>query len=299
MEDLDKQYQDDKTLVKDEVKSGKINMTASWTLEEFQAAVTEDENCKGISNINIKLIYEDQIERLREKEQKEAKKRQRLGDNFLDLLYSIKEITATSTWDDSKSLFDGTQEYRDLGGEAYARELFEEYIVRLKERFKEKERMREEEKAKKEKDREEKEKKKDKEKERKEKDRKEKDREKEREKEKGKDRSKRDEMEIDSDGVEIHASKDKKREKDKEKKHKRRHHETMDDLSPERDEKDESKKSRRHSSDRKKSRKHTHASDSDSDSRRRRHRRDRDSSRKNGVNEELEDGELGEDGEIH
>ena len=38
----------------------------------------------------LQLIYEDQIERLREKEVKEAKKRQRLGDNFLDLLYSIK-----------------------------------------------------------------------------------------------------------------------------------------------------------------------------------------------------------------
>lgn len=297
MEELDKQYQDDRTLIKDEVKSGKIPMMSSWTLEVFQAAVTEDEKCKGVSNINVKLIYEDQIERLKEKDLKEAKKRQRLGDNFLDLLYSIKEITAASTWDDSKSLFDDTQEYRDLGGETYAKDFFEEYIVRLKERLKEKERMREEEKAKKEKDREEREKKKEKEKEKKEKDRKEKerDREKEREKEKGKDRSRRDEMDIDDD-VEIHGSKDKKREKDKEKKHKRRHHDTTDS---ERDEKDDSRKSRRHSSDRKKSRKHTHASDSDSENRHRRHKRDRDSSRKNGVHEELEDGELGEDGEIH
>jgi hypothetical protein len=38
----------------------------------------------------LQLIYEDQIEKLKEKELKEAKKRQRLGDNFLDLLYSIK-----------------------------------------------------------------------------------------------------------------------------------------------------------------------------------------------------------------
>ncbi|KAI4978761.1 hypothetical protein ZWY2020_015514 [Hordeum vulgare] len=297
MEELDKQYQDDRALIKDEVKSGKVPMMSSWTLEDFQAAVTEHEKCKGVSKINIKLIYEDLIERLKEKDLKEAKKRQRLGDNFLDLLYSIKEITAASTWDDSKSLFDDTQEYRDLGGETYAKELFEEYIVRLKERLKEKERMREEEKAKKEKDREEREKKKEKEKEKKEKDRKEKerDREKEREKEKGKDRSRRDEMDVDDD-VEIHGSKDKKREKDKEKKHKRRHHDTTDS---EKDEKDDSRKSRRHSSDRKKSRKHTHASDSDSENRHRRHKRDRDSSRKNGAHEELEDGELGEDGEIH
>ena len=116
-------------------------MLASWTLEDFQAAVTEDEKYKGVSNINIKvrfyafiivqryswdvpsgifaiqaivpmsfsydwqccfffvdviqLIYEDQIERLKEKDLKEAKKRQRLGDNFLDLLYSIKVLIAS------------------------------------------------------------------------------------------------------------------------------------------------------------------------------------------------------------
>lgn len=40
----------------------------------------------------LQLIYDDQLERLREKEQKEAKKRQRLGENFSDLLYSIKVL---------------------------------------------------------------------------------------------------------------------------------------------------------------------------------------------------------------
>jgi pre-mRNA-processing factor 40 len=43
---------------------------------------------------------------------------------------------------------------------------------------------------------------------------------------------------------------------------------------------------------------HTHASDSDSENRHKRHRKDRDSSRRNGAHE-LEDGELGEDGEVH
>ncbi|KAF8711617.1 hypothetical protein HU200_029070 [Digitaria exilis] len=293
IEELDKQYQDDKTRIKEVVKSGKIPMTISWTLEEFQTTVLEDDALKGISTINIKLIYDDQIERLKEKEQKDAKKRQRLGENFSDLLYSITEISASSTWDDCKQLFEDSQEFRALDSETYARELFEECVVHLKERLKEKERLREEEKAKREKDREEKEKKK--EKERKEKERKERDREKEKEKEKGKDRSRRDEMEIDGADVDNHGSKDRKR--DKEKKHKRRHHDT-DDVSSERDDKDDTKKSRRHSSDRKKSRKHTHASDSDSENRHKRHKKDRDSSRRNGAHE-LEDGELGEDGEVH
>ncbi|XP_062212478.1 pre-mRNA-processing protein 40A-like [Phragmites australis] len=299
MEELDKQYQDDKAQIKAAVKSGKIPMMTSWALEEFQTAVVEDDTLKGISTINIKLIYDDQIERFREKEQKEAKKRQRLGENFSDLLYSIKEISASSTWDDSKQLFEDSQEFRALDSEIYAKELFEECVVHLKERLKEKERLREEEKAKREKEREEKEREKEKEKERKEKERKEKerDREKEREKEKGKDRSRRDDMEIDGADVDTHGSKDKKREKDKEKKHKRRYHDT-DDVSSERDDKGYSKKSRRHSSDRKKSRKHTHTSDSDSENRHKRHKKDRDSCRRNGAHE-LEDGELGEDGEVH
>lgn len=43
---------------------------------------------------------------------------------------------------------------------------------------------------------------------------------------------------------------------------------------------------------------HGHESGSDSEAKHKRHRRDRDGTRRNGAAEELEDGELGEDGEI-
>ncbi|KAG8039619.1 hypothetical protein GUJ93_ZPchr0347g46484 [Zizania palustris] len=131
-------YQDDKARIKEAVKSGKIPMTTSWTLEDFQTAVMEDDSFKGIKNTNMKVlfsalnfdqsIYDDQVERLREKEVKETKKRQRLGENFSDLLYSIKEISASSTWDDSKALFEDSQEYRALGSETYARELLKSVL---------------------------------------------------------------------------------------------------------------------------------------------------------------------------
>ncbi|CAL4949397.1 unnamed protein product [Urochloa decumbens] len=296
IEELDKQYQDDMAQIKEAVKSGMIPMTTSWTLNEFQTAILDDNVLKGISTINVELIYYDQIERLKEKDQKEAKKRQQLGENFSDLLYSIKEVSASSTWDDSKELFEDSQEFRALDSETYARELFEECVVHLKERLKEKERLREEEKAKREKERKEKQKK---EKARKEKERKEKERkwEKEREKEKHKDRSRRDEMEIDGACVETHGSKNKKRDKDKEKKHKRRHHDS-DDVSSEGDDKDAFKRSRRCRSGRKKYRKHSHASDLDSENQHKINQKDRDSSKRNGAHE-LEDGELGEDGEVH
>ncbi|KAL6838755.1 hypothetical protein ACP4OV_031469 [Aristida adscensionis] len=290
MDELEKQFQGGKSQITEAVKSRKIPITTSWTLDQFQTSVLEDNALKGISTINIKLIYEDLIESLLEKEQKEAKKRQELGEKFSDLLYSIKverlnqyvfevsprhpsggaapcltfyrfknhglnlpvlernlkgrksflksperkEISASSTWDHSKQLFKDSQEFRVLDSETHARELFKECVGHLKKRLKEKERLREEEKAKREREREER--KGTKEKERKERERKEKEREreKERQKKKQKDRARRDDTEIDDTD--------------------RRYYYTSDESS-ERDGKGNYKKSRRHGSDRKKSRK--------------------------------------------
>ncbi|CAA6667105.1 unnamed protein product [Spirodela intermedia] len=275
-EELEKQYHEDKTRVKDALKMGQITLTASWTFEDFKASVPEDEVLQKISETNFKLIFDELMERQREKEEKEAKKRQRLADNFSDLLYSIKEITASSRWDDCKSLFDETQEYRSLGEENFGREIFEEYILHLQEKVKEKNARGKRDEEKKEKER-------------------------EREKERGKERPRKDDTE--SDNMDVpeggHGPKeDKRKDKDRERKHRKRHHGVADDVSSDKDEKEDPKKSRRHSSDHKKSRKHGYTTDSDSESRHKRHKKDREGPRRNGVYEELEDGELGEDGEI-
>ncbi|KAL0545547.1 hypothetical protein IC582_015433 [Cucumis melo] len=287
LEELENKYHEEKTQIKDVVKAAKITITSSWTFDDFKAAI-EESGSLAVSDINFKLVYEDLLERAKEKEEKEAKRRQRLADDFSGLLQSFKEITTSSNWEDSKQLFEESEEYRSIGEESFAKEVFEEHITHLQEKAKEKERKREEEKAKKEKEREEKEK-------RKEKERKEKDR--EREKEKG--RVKKDET--DSENVDVSDThvyrEDKKRDKDKDRKHRKRHHSATDDGASDKDEREESKKSRKHGSDRKKSRKHAYSPESDSENRHRRHKRDhRDSSRRN--HDELEDGELGEDGEI-
>lgn len=292
-EELEKHYHDDKTRVKDALKLGKVSFAPSWTFDDFKAAILEDIGSPLISDTNLKIAYEELLERAKEKEEKEAKKRQRLADDFTKLLHTFKEITTTSNWEDCKQLFEESQEYRAIGEESVTRDIFEEYIAHLQEKAKEKERKREEEKARKEKEREEKEKRKEKEKERKEKDR-------EREKEKGKERSKKDDT--DSENMDItdsHGHKeDKKREKDRDRdrdrKHRKRHQSATDDISSDKDEKEDSKK-RKHSSDRKKSRKHAYSPESDGESRHKKHRRDHRDSRRH---DELEDGELGEDGEI-
>ncbi|CAN1775918.1 Pre-mRNA-processing protein 40A [Linum perenne] len=292
-EDLEKQYHEDKTHIKDAMKSSKITMVLTWSFEDFKAALSEDIDSQSISDINLKLVYEDLVERAKEKEEKEAKKRQRLADDFTELLRSFKEITASSNWEESKPLVEDSQEYRAMGEEDYSKEIFEEYVAHLEEKAKEKERKREEEKARKEKEREEKERRKEKEKERKEKDK-----EREKEKDKGKERTRKDET--DSETMEASDSYGHKEEKkrDKDRKHKKRHHSNTDDISSDKDEKEESKKSRRHGSDRKKSRKRSYTPESETESRQRKHRKDRDGSRRSGGNDELEDGEVGEDGEI-
>ncbi|KAI8550115.1 hypothetical protein RHMOL_Rhmol06G0079300 [Rhododendron molle] len=337
-----------------------VSITSASTLEDFKTAVLEDVGLPPVSDINVKLVFEDLLERAREKEEKEAKKRQRLAKEFSDLLCTVKEITESSIWEESKQLFEESSEYRSIGEESFAQEIFEEHVLHLQEKAKEKERKREEEKvevnmkvplypfddelqqlcrlAKKEKEREEKEKRREKERKDKEREKeKEKEKEREREKEKGKERSKKDEE--DSETVDVSDSygpkEEKKREKDRDRKHRRRHHSSADDISSDKEEKEESRKSRRHDissdkeekeesrksrrhdissdkeekeesrksrrhgSDRRKSRKHAYSPESDNESKHKRHKRDhRDGSRRNGGYEELEDGELGEDGEI-
>ncbi|CAN4084814.1 unnamed protein product [Withania somnifera] len=287
-EELEKQYHEDKIRVKDVVKSEK-------------------------------LILEDLIERAKEKEEKEAKKRQRLAKDFTDKLSTIKEITYSSSWEESKELVEDSSEFRAIGEETISKAVFEEYVAWLQEKAKEKECRREEEKVNKEREQEEKEKRKDK-------GRREKEREKE--KERGKEQLKKDDpdsMTMDvtdnyehkeerkrgkdkerkhwkrhhSSNDEVASDKDEKEEpeRERERKHRKHHHGSNDEVASDGDEKEEFRKSLRHSSDRKRTKKHAHSPESDGESRHKRHRRDRVGSRRNGGHEELEDGELGEDGE--
>ncbi|PNT57402.2 hypothetical protein POPTR_001G289800v4 [Populus trichocarpa] len=284
-EELQKQYHEDKTRIKDVVKLKKVPLASTWTLEDLKVAIIEDVGSPHISDVNLKMVFDELLERAREKEEKEARKRKRLEDDFLILLQSIKDITASSKWESCKEIFDGSREYSSIGEEGFCREIFEEYVSQLKDQEKENEWKRKEEKAKKEKEREERERRKAKHR---------------REKERGHDRETRKEeedVEID-DTIETQVCSDKKRSgSDNSRKQRKRHQNAVDDLDE--SEKDRSKSSHRHSSsDLKKSRRHASTPESDSESRHKRHKRDhRNSSRRTGDLEDLEDGEFGEDRE--
>ncbi|MED6156875.1 hypothetical protein PIB30_018446 [Stylosanthes scabra] len=269
-EELEKQYHDEKSRIKDAMKLAKITWSSTFTFEDFKSALSISSS--PVSDFNLKLVFDEQLERAKEKEEKEAKKRKRLADDFLRLLYSTKDITASSKWEDCITLIQDSQEFRSIGDDNRCKEIFEEYITQLKEQEKEGERKRKEERAKKEKDREEKER-------RKSKQRREKEGVREREKEEAHKKDK-----ADSDSVDLTDSKNK-----------RRQHQSPEYTSHEMD-KERTKKSHGHSSsDRKKSKRHSSGHESD-EGRHKRHKRDhRGDSHREGGYAEVEDDEYGKD----
>ncbi|KAL9257450.1 Pre-mRNA-processing protein 40A-like protein [Drosera capensis] len=271
VEELLKQYEEDKIRIKDAMKLEKVTLSSNWTLEDFKSAIDKEMSFQPVAEINLKLVFDDLLERAREKEEKEAKRRKRLRDEFFSLICSLKGLTASSQFEDYLPLFKETEEYRSIGDEAFMKQIFDEYAAQLKEKEKEKERKRKEEKARKEKERQ---------KDKRSKERREKDR--RRDKDKKKERNSRDGS--DSDNAEFDGSLVSSSGKEKDRKHRKRRHDGDDD----------SRNSRKHNSDRKKFRHSVDSSDSEVEGKHKRHKKEhRDGSHRTNESEELEDGEVG------
>ncbi|XP_047257347.1 pre-mRNA-processing protein 40A-like isoform X4 [Capsicum annuum] len=73
MDELEKQYLDDKSQIKDAVRMAEIGLTSAWTLDDFKVAIAKYISSPPISDTNL------------------------------------KEITASSKWEDWKSLFGDRQ----------------------------------------------------------------------------------------------------------------------------------------------------------------------------------------------
>ncbi|XP_073118808.1 pre-mRNA-processing protein 40A-like isoform X2 [Henckelia pumila] len=231
IDDLEKQYLEDKEKIEGAIKNEKISLSTSCTLEDFKAALPKAIASGKISDINLKLVYNELMEITKDKEEKEAKKRKRLAEDFHDFLYTLKEITASSKWEDCKPLVGD----RFVGDESFFQEIFDNFIIELKEKAKEKERRRREEKAKKEKRRDDKERKN-----------------KDRRVESKKDRERHKKGETDSDDSKSHSFEESRRSRDRSKRHRKRRMDYTDDASFDGEEKDRSR-SNRHSTDAKKS----------------------------------------------
>lgn len=276
LEELEKQYIEDRDRIKEAVKMRKVSMSSTWTLEEFKNAIAEDITSPTVSDVNLKLVFDELQERVREREEKEAKRRKRLGDDFYLSLSNSKEITSSSRWEDFKPHFEARQESWFTVDETFFKEIFDKHITDLKKARDE--RKHREDKAKKSMDR------------RMEKSRREKDRSK-------KDKRRKDETDSETGERgerESFSHEDSSRRssgRDKDKKHRKRDRSYLDDMSLDEDEKDRSRDSHRHSLERKKM-KHLEHSSVEYENRHKRYKRDHRRGGDYDDQKEAEDGEV-------
>lgn len=285
-EELLKQYLDDKAQIRDAVDIREITLTSASTLDAFKAAIAKDVS-SPVSDVNLKLVFDELLERAREKEEKEAKRRKRLADDLYQFLHGSKEISISSRWEDWKQLI----EHRFIGEESFLQETFEKFVIEQKEKAKEKERKHREDKARKDKDRRYREKKKEKHR---------RDKEKAVESRKGKERPKSDGT--DSDRAESHSFEERERSgRDRDSKHRKRHSSSLDNTSLDENEKDRPRNSHRQSDERKKLKRvelHSRTPEIGSDSQHKKQKRDHRDSYRSGDHDEPRGGEIDEDGEV-
>ncbi|XP_018493599.1 pre-mRNA-processing protein 40B isoform X2 [Raphanus sativus] len=136
VEDLKRKYHELKSQIKDVLKVRKVTLSAGSTFDEFKVSVSEGIGFPSIPDVKLKLVFDDLLERAKEKEEKEARKQTRNTEKLVDMLRSFKYITASSSWEDSKHLVEGSEKFRSIGDESFRKKTFEDYLSHLKEQAK-------------------------------------------------------------------------------------------------------------------------------------------------------------------
>ncbi|PHT69354.1 hypothetical protein T459_28841 [Capsicum annuum] len=99
-------YLDDKSQIKDAVRMAEIGLTSAWTLDDFKVAIAKYISSLPMSDTNLKFVFEELLERAREKEGKEASKEHAKAleeqkcnrVEYLEFLKSCDFIKASSQW---------------------------------------------------------------------------------------------------------------------------------------------------------------------------------------------------------
>jgi len=160
IEELETQFDEEKRKVKNVMKEKGFSFTTKTTLEEFvqflldakiePGTTTSAPNSMDISTlntnsqtillpgsiqpINIKVLYEEFVDRATSKEKSEDKKKRKTFDSFKELLKSLKQITPTSQLIDIIPLVQENDAYKVLTSEEH--ELaFTEYLEYLQKKI--------------------------------------------------------------------------------------------------------------------------------------------------------------------
>ncbi|XP_071701687.1 pre-mRNA-processing protein 40A-like isoform X2 [Rutidosis leptorrhynchoides] len=132
IEELEKQFVEDRDQIKEAVKMKKVSILSTWTVEDFKNAIAEDISSPAVSDINLKIVFDELLEKVRERDEKEAKRRKHIGDDFYTALTTSKDITSSSRWEDFKPIFEERVQSWFTIEESFFKEIFDTYITELK-----------------------------------------------------------------------------------------------------------------------------------------------------------------------
>ncbi|BDA45679.1 probable pre-mRNA-processing protein 40A [Coccomyxa sp. Obi] len=131
LETADAQFEKDRAVLKDASKD--IIVTPDSTFDQFNAALEDIESVKKIIKPNRKLVFDELLDKAKDKAAKEEKRRKRAREDFTALLRETRAMNMDSSWEDVKPSLESAPEYKAISKEE-REELFNEYKAYLKEK---------------------------------------------------------------------------------------------------------------------------------------------------------------------
>lgn len=147
-EELDREHRDKRRTVKDVLRDNNAVMSPETTWEEFCSMLDSGEKSDATENARsengliqtgplaqikkrvLLNIYEDLIQKEKDKLRAEEKKRRAKKEDFLDLLERLHELEPTTPWDEARRLIEGRTAYKALREEERVT-YYDEFIRQL------------------------------------------------------------------------------------------------------------------------------------------------------------------------
>ncbi|KAL3141198.1 hypothetical protein ABBQ38_003538 [Trebouxia sp. C0009 RCD-2024] len=138
LEEVDKQWEADRLVLKDVVKTDSISVAIDTTYEDFLEAL-QAKSSKQIADIKEpmrQLFYQELVGKAKERAAREEAKKAEARDEFTRLLRHTKSLKLDSTWEDIKPDLETHAAFKDIPDEEERQQLFADYIQRKRDKEK-------------------------------------------------------------------------------------------------------------------------------------------------------------------
>ncbi|PRW33660.1 pre-mRNA-processing 40A isoform A [Chlorella sorokiniana] len=131
LEEMEAEYAKQREAVKAAVKERAIEVGVDSTLQAFQTALA-GADLDGATDTSIKLYHDELVGRAKEEAHRAEKKARRAREDFQYMLKHMRDIKPETSWEEATELCKGEPEWADVPSEEERKQLFEEYIEKLK-----------------------------------------------------------------------------------------------------------------------------------------------------------------------